>query len=707
MPAGLGSERIQSVNSVASGGKPIGRRSLFAMEHATAAAALMDLLLEALAAIVGPVIVARRQPVEAKAPQTALPQMIQRQPSADLVVNTDGRQPQIEHPEAHIDGRQAAPEHGLGHAGRVRTYQQAVSLPVAQPIGGDFAQPLRLEDNLPRRMLALIADDTLQQGPTVAARGFDEQSHALHRIRSLCPCLLCFSETHVPSRWHEEVGARHLNENGIRFAEKDNDNNRGVGGELNINAMRLPARSTSKWPLLAGVSGLANRLPHPPTELSMRPLPFYDRSFSRRRFLEVGGVSLLGLGLPDWLRARAQAGEQSAPARAVIFMYLQGGLSPYETYDPKPDAPDVWRGPFATIRTKVPGIHFGEMIPEQAKVADKMVVLRSLHHRYGDHPAAVHLWKTGYPGAKEPDRQAMHPSVAAVAAKVLSDKRRDLPASVIVPYSNPTTYDGPVYLGAEGQPLTVDLNLTSLLAVTDSFRLPRGVTPETFENRRQLLRQFDTMRRDLDWHNQMPAVDTFRQKAFDLVLGDTAQRALDLTQENDRIRDRYGRNFYGQATLLARRLVEAGVPFVTVNSGGNVFDHHERLVELMRKELPPVDQAVAALINDLDQRGLLEHVLVCVLTDFGRDQMNNIAGRHHWADCGCAMLAGGGLRLGQIVGASDRNGRYPVETPLQPADVLAVIYHHLGIPLDTSFPDFTGRPIAVNNGGQLIRQVLG
>jgi hypothetical protein len=431
-------------------------------------------------------------------------------------------------------------------------------------------------------------------------------------------------------------------------------------------------------------------------------IPFQPprHSIPRRQFLEIGSLSVLGLTLADWLRAQ----DRPRPPRAVILMYLPGGLSHFETYDPKPDAPDVFHGPLGTIRTKVPGLHLGEMLPEQAKVADKLVVIRSLHHRSGDHPAAMHLWKTGHRGGEEPNREARHPSAAAIAAR-LCGKRRDLPGAVVVNH-DATHYDGAVYLGPAAQPLGINLDYQTLTPVTEGLRLPAGVTLPRFTDRRELLRRLDTLQHDLDRQAQMAAVDSFRQQALELVLGDAARRALDLEREDPRTRDRYGRTYFGQMTLLARRLVEAGVPFVTVNRGGNVFDHHERIVPLLREHLPPVDRAVAALIGDLDQRGLLNDVLVCLLTDFGRDQMNAIGGRHHWPECGSAMLAGGGLRGGQVVGASDRHGRFPAETPLQPADVLTMIYRHLGIPLDSEFTDYSGRPVPINNGGQLIKQLL-
>ncbi|CEF49052.1 unnamed protein product [uncultured bacterium] len=427
---------------------------------------------------------------------------------------------------------------------------------------------------------------------------------------------------------------------------------------------------------------------------------------NRRSFLEMGAGSVLGLGLADLLRGRALAHAGSGE-KAVILLYLPGGLSHCESYDPKPDAPDVFRGPFGTIRTNVPGIHFGEMLPEQAKVADKMIVVRSLHHRVGDHTAAMHYWKTGYQGVSDSSRHARNPSVGAIVGHVKAGRQRDLPASVVLPYSAETTYDGPTYLGAAAQPLTVNVNYLTLTAVTGSFRLCPGVTVPRFQERGELLAQFNTARRDLDSRGQMAALDTFQRQASEMVLGNAVHRALDLNREDLRMRDRYGRTYFGQSVLLARRLVEAGVPCVTVNAGANVFDHHERIVPLLNETLPPVDLAVAALLSDLEQRGLLDQVLVCLLTDFGRDQMNNIAGRHHWPDCGSAVFAGGGLRGGQVVGASDRHGRFPTQTPLQPPDVLTMIYRHLDISLDLQFYDFSGRPIPINNGGRPIAQLVG
>jgi uncharacterized protein (DUF1501 family) len=430
------------------------------------------------------------------------------------------------------------------------------------------------------------------------------------------------------------------------------------------------------------------------------------RNLDRRSFLEMGAASVLGLGLADLARAQASP-RPASKERAVILIYLGGGASQYETYDPKPSAPDEFRGPFGTIRTNVPGTVFGELLPEQAKVADKLAVLRSLHHRFGDHNAAIHLWKTGYPGALESEgRIDRHPATGAAVAHARSGQRRDLPAYVVLNSRDYAPSDGAVYLGAAASPLCVPVDHTTLAARTDALQLARGTTRAGLEGRMALLRNFDTLRRDLDRSGQMADLDAFQHRALDLVLGETAQRALDLGHEPSRLRERYGRTVPGQSLLLARRLVEAGVPFVTINHGGNRWDHHERLVPLMRDELPPVDRAVAALVSDLNERGLLDRVLVVLLTDFGRDRMNTIAGRHHWPDCGIAMLAGGGLSLGQVVGASDRRGQFPAQTPLQPPDVLAMLFRHLEVPADAQFSDFSGRPIPVNNGGHLIEQLL-
>jgi hypothetical protein len=433
--------------------------------------------------------------------------------------------------------------------------------------------------------------------------------------------------------------------------------------------------------------------------------------FSRRDFLQVGGLGVGGLVLSDWLRAKAMASPAGGPLRekSVILYWLDGGPTHIETYDPKPEAPAEYRGPFSATQTNVPGILLNELLVEQAKVMDKVALLRSVHHNNGDHFAAAHWMLTGFLGSTAANRDPMYPSAGSIIARLGGSRRSQMPAYVAVPRASSVGispgYHSATYLGSPFNPFDTGGNPADKNFQVRNLDLPANLTVERLDDRRNLLDGLDRFRSETDRSGLAEGIDQFNQEALQLVTGADARRAFDLNQESDAVRDRYGRDTYGQSALLARRLVEAGVRFVTIHNGG--WDHHSNIQAGMKSRLPTMDRSIGVLIADLAERGLLDQTIVCVMGEFGRTpKVNASAGRDHWGNVMSVLLGGGGLRGGQVVGASNNNGERPAERPLKPADVLVTIYRQLGIDLQTQFLNHAGRPIPVSNGGQPIEELL-
>lgn len=429
---------------------------------------------------------------------------------------------------------------------------------------------------------------------------------------------------------------------------------------------------------------------------------------TRRDFLQVGGLSVLGLTMADLLRAQAQAGPNKRK-KSVILYWMDGGPTHMETYDPKPDAPAEYRGPFGVTRTSVPGVYLNELLVGHARVMDRIALLRSVHHNNGDHFAAAHWMLTGYLGSTAANRTPKFPSFPAIISRIKGANAPGVPPFVAVPYAMTVGirpgYLSATYLGVAYNPYDVNSDPNSPNFQVRNLNLPSGVTVERLQDRRTLLASLDKLQREADITGTMDGVDRFNQKAFEIITGRRAREAFDINREDPRTRDRYGRHVYGQSALLARRLVEAGVTCVSVHNGG--WDHHSNIEAGMKSRLPTFDQSVSALIEDLDQRGMLDDVLVCVMGEFGRTpRVNSNAGRDHWGNVMSVMLAGGGIRGGQVVGASSPKGEFPVQRPLKPADVIATIYKALGIDLDTHFVNHAGRPTAINNYGTPIEELL-
>ncbi len=441
----------------------------------------------------------------------------------------------------------------------------------------------------------------------------------------------------------------------------------------------------------------------------------------RRSFLRAGMLGLSGLTLSDLLRSEARAAQSGKPARrasSVIILWMRGGPSQHETWDPKPEAPVEYRGPFASIRTKVPGIRICELLPMSAAIMDRWSIIRSISHHDAGHSSGDQLCFTGYPAGSNPDVNAA-PSIGSVAARQLQEQNPRLPAYVMIPRLVPgadASYLGPAYRPFETQ---------ADPAVEGPFRVPNLQAPEALgvgrlDDRKALLRSFDTLNRATDQSGEMGAMDAFHRRAWEIMTGPEARKAFDLDAEPAAVRKRYGLMpefkaptpdrcgvpAWSQRMLLARRLVEAGVRVVTVDL--RWWDTHVEGVETMRLGfLPRWDRAFSALIEDLDQRGLLESTMVVAWGEFGRTpKMNDKNGRDHWPGVMSAAMAGGGIEGGRVVGSSDDKGAYPKDNPKHPTDVLATLYRHLGVDTRAEYLDHSGRPRPVLPDGKPLDELF-
>jgi hypothetical protein len=409
---------------------------------------------------------------------------------------------------------------------------------------------------------------------------------------------------------------------------------------------------------------------------------------TRRSFLRIGAFGA-GLTLAEMLRLRALAGGGNGrPNKAAIMIYLPGGPSHMDMYDMKPDAPREYRGEFNPIPTNVPGIQICELMPRQARMFDKLAVIRSIVS-VDEHSDSLVM--TGY--SERANRTANHPSFGAVVSRVRSASA-NVPQFVSLRGMTPGTEPG--FVGVSHRPFTPSgPGLRNL-------RLASGVTPERIEDRKALLTSFDSLRREIDATGTMQGLDAFAERAFDIILSGRVHAALDLQKEDPKVRERYKGV---EQFLTARRLIEAGVGCVTLAIGG--WDTHGDNFRTLRKQLPQVDQGVANLIQDLHDRGLDKDVVVIMWGEFGRTpKVNSTAGRDHWAPVMSALIAGGGLRMGQAVGSSTARGERPKDRPCTPSQVLATLYHAIGIDPAIQFTDGSGRPRYVLEDRELIRELL-
>jgi uncharacterized protein (DUF1501 family) len=454
-------------------------------------------------------------------------------------------------------------------------------------------------------------------------------------------------------------------------------------------------------------------------DLIGRPYRFCD-GVTRRSVLKAGFLGLAGLSLPDLLRAKAAAasrGQAPADDLSIILVWLDGGPPQHETYDPKPDAPAEFRGPLKPIATNVPGIQIAEVLPYHARLMDKMAIIRSMYHNNGDHFAAAHWMLTGYLGSNAASLAPQYPSMASIITKLKGSKRSGMPAYVGLPNTHSVGlspgYHGGAYLGVATNPFSADGDPNADGYRVPNLALPAGVDPTRLDDRRGLLAAFDKTRRDADASGLMDGLDRFSQEAFAMVTGPAARAAFDLTKESPHLRDRYGRHTWGQSALLGRRLVEAGVRFVTLTFGG--WDMHSSIERSMRSVGPIVDNAVGSLVDDLDQRGMLEKTIVIVMGEFGRTPRMNtggvpgadaIPGRDHWGEVMSVLVTGGGVAGGTVIGSSNARGEVPKDRPIQPQDLAATLYRRLGIDPHHAFVNRSGRPIPIGANGQAIEELF-
>jgi len=432
---------------------------------------------------------------------------------------------------------------------------------------------------------------------------------------------------------------------------------------------------------------------------------------SRRDCLQLGLGTFFGGGLVASLRARGLAAEAvntPSKAKGCILVWQDGGPSHYESFDPKPNAPAEIRGSFTPIATRLPGVQFSEHMTKLAGVLDKFSVVRSIRHNQGNHGAGNHYMMTGAPPRVPVGCGAFvsfHPSIGSVVSH-----ERGAPAGLPAYFSTPSMSrsGGANFLGARHAPFVVGGDPNSVGFRVRDVALPETLTGDRFLHRCEIRAEVDTFRKELDKTAADPAVslDEHYQQAYDLMNSKEAQAAFDIAKEPDATRDKFGRNPFGQRCLLARRLVEAGVPFITVYDGG--WDDHVGLFESYKKKMPTWDSSMAALISDLHDRGMLESTLVIALGEFGRTpQVNKNSGRDHWSNAMSVLFAGGGTPGGQIIGATDKKGYAAVQRVLSPENFVSTIYTKLGIDPGKILYTPQGRPTHIVSDHTPIRELMG
>jgi hypothetical protein len=437
------------------------------------------------------------------------------------------------------------------------------------------------------------------------------------------------------------------------------------------------------------------------------------QTLTRRAFLQAGASTALGLSLADLLKLQAMAGSPMAgSARSVLLLWLWGGPAHLDTWDPKPEAPLEFRGPFSPIATKVPGIRICELFPQLAQLSDTYAIIRSLHTGSNDHGVAGTIGLTGsiaggvgldgkpQPGGTRPATGSVVARVKSLPGNSTAHRRSSLPPFIVIggrlhQGKKSITGEGGGALGGLVDPFRLEYDPVQGTKIP-ALQLPPDLTPERLTNRQRLIHAFDDLQRQTDRITSAGVLDDYRTQAFSMLTSSSACRAFDLSRESAQIIDHYGRTRFGQSCLLARRLIQDGVPFVQVNwsdhveaeedSGDGGWDHHYRNFQIMQdRHAPFLDQSLTALLTDLRDRGLLASTLVIAMGEFGRTpKINDKAGRDHWEHCYSALVAGAGVRGGQVVGRSDARGEHPADHPLTPADIAATVHHAVGITSETS-----------------------
>ena len=448
----------------------------------------------------------------------------------------------------------------------------------------------------------------------------------------------------------------------------------------------------------------------------------------RREMLRAGLAGISSLSLSGLLRLRSEAATADRRRTAVILVWLPGGASHLETYDPKPAATSDYRGPFATIDTRVPGMSLCELLPRHAELADRFTLLRSMVHTGFCHQQGTQQLLTGHP-VRELKQKPDEPDLFAIANYLRRDPARTLPNYVGVP---PANYLGAAYLGPAYEPFIVSGDLNAPEFRVPNIGLAGAGQTERLDRRIALRKRFDRLRREIDQRGEMNALDAFESQAWNMLTGSEARAAFDLTREDRTTRERYGLNSWGQQCLMARRLVEAGVDLVTTQLGGplcgrvgNWDDHavNHHVFDAMQYRAPPFDRAVAALMEDLHERGLSERVLLIVSGEFGRTPKISHAastgagaasgapgavqpGRDHWPGATSILFSGGGISGGQVIGATDARGEQVIDRRVGVGDFLATVYRHLGIDAErVAINNFAGRPVPILSEGKPIAEL--
>ena len=434
----------------------------------------------------------------------------------------------------------------------------------------------------------------------------------------------------------------------------------------------------------------------------------FCNGWSRRDFIRVGALSQLGLSLGGMFSMQKLASAapaapglpRGARAKSVLLVFLGGGISHHDSFDLKPEAVEEIRGKYKSIPSDVAGLHVCELLPKMAKTMGKIALVRSQQHGNDHHETATNWVLSGKFGTPFGD----HPAMGAVVAHETGFAGR-VPPYVAVPKNPSFTWElgKSAWLGGRfesfkaGDPNAKDFKVRDLSLATP-------MKPEQVERRQNLLKAVDSLARQIDGNDQIATYDEFQRKAAEMILSPDAQAAFDIDKESAKTRDDYGRTEFGQSCLLARRLVESGVRFVTVNSGG--WDHHAKIFENLDKKLPMFDQGFSALIHDLDERGLLKDTLVVCMGEFGRTpKVNKDAGRDHWGHAGVLLFAGAGVQPGRIIGATDKTGSYVTDRPVKPADVCSTVYDALGIDPHKTLLTPEGRPTHILDEGELIKEL--
>lgn len=426
---------------------------------------------------------------------------------------------------------------------------------------------------------------------------------------------------------------------------------------------------------------------------------------SRRDFLHVGFAGGIGLTLADFFKVQqAQADlknykSKEGTAKNVIFIYMPGGMCHQETFDPKPYAPIEYRGPMGSIATNVSGTRVNETLKNTAKVADKIAICRSMTHGEAAHERGTHNMFTGY----RPSPALKFPSMGSVVTHEFPP-RNNLPQYVCIP-GQPNEFAGTGYLSSSFAPFSLGSDPASGGFTVKDLKLPGGVTDKRFSRRRRILDAVNDHFANKEKADSLDAVDSFYQRAYSMVSSQKAREAFNIKSESDKLRNEYGKNTAGARMLLARRLVEAGVRFVTLTYGG--WDMHSNIKGNIQRQMPAFDQGFAALIRDLDRRKMLKETLVCVATEFGRTpKINGSAGRDHWAKVFSVILAGGGIKGGQVYGSSNATASEPEENALNVEDWATTIYKCIGINADKELMAPGDRPIEIVNGGKVRKELL-